>query len=130
MMGKIIAYIKKLIKNLILIFKVDWIDSIRINSLLPFEQKIKFPILLFKSELKIKNGKVIIDVEKDKIKFGMLKLGLRHSVNVMSHRGICIWLNNGNLIFKGAGLIGNGSSIQLMGGGDCFREELWNNRQF
>lgn len=112
--------IKIIIKKIIFIFKVDWINTIRINLLLPFRQRKHLPILLFKSSLKIKKGKILLDVDQKNIKFGMLKLGLKHSGNIISSKGICINLNSGNLIFKGSGIIGNGSTIQLLGGNIIF----------
>ncbi len=108
--------IKIIIKTLIFVFKVDWINTFRINSLLPYQQRKYLPILVFKSKLKIKKGKISLDVDQKDIKFGMLKLGLKHSDNIISNKGICINLNSGDLVFKGSGIIGNGSSIQLLGG--------------
>lgn len=54
----------------------------------------------------------MIDVSMREIKFGMLKLGIKNENSILSKTGICI-SNNGKLVLKGSGVIGNGSSITI-----------------
>lgn len=111
---------KKLIKQILLFFKVDWIDTIWLNLFcLPFKQGRKFPILLFNAKLRVSRrmghtviGSIKLRVSDDNIKFGMIKLGINYAKNVFVRTGIQIDLrSSGGLVFYGSGIIGNGSNI-------------------
>lgn len=109
---------KRLIKQILLFFKVDWIDTIRLNLFfLPFRQGKKFPILLFNAKLHVANrnglGSVVnLCVSDCNIKFGMIKLGINYAKNVFVRTGIQIDLrSSGGLVFYGSGIMGNGSNI-------------------
>ncbi len=77
---------------------------------LPFKQAIKLPILLCKPELAECKGKIYI--ECDKIRFGMVKWGVR-TQGVYPNNGI-IYKNTGGVIWiKGFCQIGNNSSLLI-----------------
>lgn len=105
--------IRRLVKQTLIFFKIDWIDTLRINLFcLPFRQGYKFPILLFHSRLHLGRGKVEICVPNNRIRFGMIKLGINYAKNVFTNTGIQIDIrSSGKLIFHGSGIMGNGSNI-------------------
>lgn len=106
---------KKLVKSFLLFIKVDWIDTIRMNLFfLPFRQGRKFPILLFKAKLHVakSRGGVKLLVPEENVHFGMIKLGVNYAKNIFVSTGIQIDLrSSGSLIFRGSGIMGNGSNI-------------------
>lgn len=105
---------RKLLRALKLFIKVDWIDTFRINSMLPFRQGKHFPILLFNAHLRAKKGSIILNCDDSQCRFGIIKLGIAHSPNICSNSGVNLHVKNGRLIFNGAGIIGNGSSIECL----------------
>lgn len=113
-----LSFAKYIYKSILMFFKTDWVNTSLINLFyLPFRQGCKFPILLFHSKLSIrKDSRIIIDCDDSDCHFGMIKLGLKHSGNVLTCSGINLNLQSGELIFKGAGIMGNGCCIQTLGG--------------
>lgn len=100
-----------------LLLKVNWLRTIFFNlKHLPFEQALRLPILLYHPGTICGSGKYVLDVPTDKVKFGMLKLGIKNETSILDRTGICI-SNSGTLVIKGAGVIGNGSSIIIGKGG-------------
>lgn len=105
--------LKNVVKAMLLAFKIDWIDTLRINLFhLPFRQGRKLPILLFRAKLHIMQGaQVQLNVKDEDCCFGMIKLGCQYSRNVLSPIGVQIDLRMGKLVFNGAAIMGCGSSI-------------------
>lgn len=68
------------------------------------------PILLYNPGRIYGNGLYVIDIPLDEIKFGMLKLGVKNEESILTKTGVVI-SNFGTLIFKGAGVLGNGCSL-------------------
>ena len=97
--------------------KIDWCHSIYFNfNSLPLCQAIKLPILLYgHSTINVRNGKVRINIERNKLRFGIIKLGIRHEISCISNIGVQIE-NYGTIIFNGSMLIGNGSVISVKKG--------------
>ena len=92
---------------------MNWWRTILFNfKHLPFSQAIHLPILLYRPGSISGNGMFVLDVEREKVKFGMLKLGVKNENSILTKTGICI-SNNGKIIFKGAGVIGNGCSLTI-----------------
>lgn len=108
-----IIFIKKIIKQILLFFKIDWWNTIRINLFnLPLKQGKKFPILLFNAKVHIRHkAQIKLEIPNKDCHFGIIKLGCRYIENVITPSGIQIDLRTGTLIFKGSGIIGNGSNI-------------------
>lgn len=108
-------------QRLLNILSVDLLNTIRVNSQLPFKQFVKFPIWVYKCKvdsLPPHNG-IVIDCNC--IKSGMIRLGLRTSGLYMSKNGININISeSGQLIFKGPGYMGNNSSIEIGPNGKIF----------
>lgn len=103
-------------------FKIDFINTIRINAKLPLKQAIKLPILLYNSRIDSLRGQIIID-NKD-VCFNMISLGKRSSILNIRKNGIGISLSKGStLIFKGPGYMGNDSSIETRLNGELTFEK-------
>lgn len=103
----------RIIDKVRLFCKVNWFRTVYFNcKYLPFYQARHLPILLYHPGTICGYGSYIIDVEQDKVKFGMLKLGVKNENSVLTRTGICI-SNSGKLIFKGSGVIGNGCSLTI-----------------
>ena len=103
----------RIIDKVRLFCKVNWFRTVYFNyKYLPFYQATHLPILLYHPGTICGNGSYILDVEHDKVKFGMLKLGVKNENSVLTKTGICI-SNSGKLIFKGSGVIGNGCSLTI-----------------
>lgn len=101
----------RLIHKLRLFCGVSWLRTIYFNfRYLPYRQAIRLPILLYHPEGICGNGLYVIDVPLEEIKFGMLKLGVKNEESVLTKTGVVI-SNFGTLIFKGAGVLGNGCSL-------------------
>ena len=115
----LLTQLKSLAKALMLAFRVDWIDTLRINLChLPFRQGRKLPILLFKAKLHIMQGaSVRLNVKDEDCRFGMIKLGCQYSKNVLATTGVQIDLRTGGLVFNGAGIMGCGSNVITRKGG-------------
>jgi len=92
------------------IFSISWIDTIRINSKLPFKQFVKMPIFLYGSKIDMLNGTICI--RNDIVTTGMIHLGQRTSGFCGSKNGIFISISGG-AIFKGPGYMGNNSVIEI-----------------
>lgn len=103
-------------RKLKFILKIDWINSLRVNFHLPFSQARHMPILLFRSRVTLHNAQIQLLCNAKKCCFGMIKLGLQHAENVVNEQGVNIKMESGKIIFRGSGIIGNGSSIETMGG--------------
>lgn len=115
--------LKKISKVCIVIFKIDWLDTLRINLChLPLRKGIKFPILLYHAQLKIaQSANVEINIPAEKCIFGMIKMGCAYANNVISSIGIKINLGeNSRLVFAGSAVIGNGSSIEARQNGNIY----------
>ena len=115
----LLTQLKSLAKVLMLAFRVDWTDTLRINLChLPFRQGRKLPILLFKAKLHIMQGaSVKLNVKDADCRFGMIKLGCQYSKNVLATTGVQIDLRTGGLVFNGAGIMGCGSNVITRKGG-------------
>lgn len=102
-----------IINKIRLFCKVNWVRTIYFNyKHLPFYQAKHLPILLYHPGAICGNGSYVLDIERDKVKFGMLKLGVKHENSILTKTGICI-SNAGKIVFKGAGVIGNGCSLTV-----------------
>ena len=115
--------IKKTLKVCIEFFKIDWVDTLRINLYyLPLNKGIKFPILLYHAQLKIaRNASIEINNPVGKCIFGMIKMGCSYANNVISPIGVKINLgNNSKLVFAGSAIIGNGSSLEARQNGKIY----------
>ncbi|WP_368335885.1 hypothetical protein [Phocaeicola dorei] len=103
--------IKKMYRLITLFFKVNWLKTIIFNFIkLPISQSQYLPILIYKGSKClhfIRKGHVILDTS-EKLSFGMIKLGIKHESCCLSKNGI-ILDNSGIIIFKGSGVVGNGS---------------------
>lgn len=105
------GFIKHTMDIVAMFIEVDWIKTIRLNfHCLPFDYAIKLPILLYHSKIDHLTGS--IRIESDIIKFGMIKLGIKHEVICTSNLGVVID-NRGVIVFRGAGVLGNGSVISI-----------------
>lgn len=115
----LLTQLKSLVKAVLLAFRVDWIDTLRINLIhLPFRQGRKLPILLFKAKLHIMQGaSVRLNVKDEDCRFGMIKLGCQYSKNVLATTGVQIDLRTGGLVFNGASIMGCGSNVVTRNGG-------------
>ena len=103
--------IKSILKFIRSVLKVSWALSIYFNlKYLPFKQAKHLPILLYHPASIKGKGIVVLNVNKENIKMGMIKLGLKHEECVLSRIGVSI-CNEGTIEFNGSGLLGNGSSI-------------------
>lgn len=99
-----------LIKKLKRFWCISWIKTILFCFYhLPFKQACKIPILIYRGEGLGLKGKIEIDSEK--IWFGMIQLGYRW-IPVVPFSGM-ILTNRGKIIFKGKCSIGNASSIRV-----------------
>ena len=78
---------------------------------LPFKQAIFLPIYLRKPQLLTLKGKVIIQAGGDKIKPGMIRLGV-FGVSIYPSKGI-MFQNRGTVVFRGRCSIGNDSYISV-----------------
>lgn len=76
---------------------------------LPFNEAIKFPILLYKPRLLKLKGSIKIESE---IKFGMIRLGFPQ-VSLYPNSGIVFENHGGTIIFKGTCFVGNNSAISI-----------------
>ena len=103
----------RIIDKIRLFCKVNWVRTIYFNyKHLPFYQAKHLPIFLYHPGAICGNGSYVLDVEMDKIKFGMLKLGVKNENSIITKTGICI-SNAGKIVFKGSGVIGNGCSLTV-----------------
>lgn len=101
----------RLIHKLRLFYEVSWLRTIYFNFRhLPYQQAFRLPILLYNPGRIYGNGLYVIDVPLGNIKFGMLKLGVKNEESILTKTGVAI-SNFGTLIFKGAGVLGNGCSL-------------------
>lgn len=101
----------RLIHKLLLFYEVSWLRTIYFNFRhLPYRQAFRLPILLYNPGRIYGNGLYVIDVPLGNIKFGMLKLGVKNEESILTKTGVVI-SNSGTLIFKGAGVLGNGCSL-------------------
>ena len=75
---------------------------------LPFKQAIYLPILLYKPHFLKLKGKV--QIESDKIKFGMIRMGFR-TCGIYPNTGISWENHGGSILFKGSFKIGNDSYL-------------------
>lgn len=101
----------RLIHKLQLFYNVSWLRTIYFNFRhLPYRQAFRLPILLYNPGRIYGNGLYVIDILLEEIKFGMLKLGVRNEDSILTKTGVVI-SNFGTLIFKGAGVLGNGCSL-------------------
>lgn len=101
----------RLIHKLRLFYEVSWLRTIYFNFRhLPYRQAFRLPILLYNPGRIYGNGLYVIDIPLEEIKFGMLKLGVRNEDSILTKTGVVI-SNFGTLIFKGAGVLGNGCSL-------------------
>lgn len=60
----------------------------------------------------------------------MIKLGIKHEATCISKQGVVLQ-NNGTIIFKGCGVIGNGTIFSIKK--KCYiinRRKFWYNRKF
>ena len=95
------------------LLKLSWVKTIYFNfKYLPFNQAIKLPIFLFNPHIKISNqGGVKID--SNTIDTGMIQLGYDY---IEPYPGCGIQLSvSGRIVFKGKCLIGNRSTIYVLG---------------
>lgn len=104
-------YVYHLLRKIYRLFWIDWYSTIRINSKLPFRQAIKLPIFAYRCKIDSLKGRINID--SDKVYFGMIRLGLRTTGLCGNKNGMNIDLWKGTLTFKGAGYIGNNSAIAV-----------------
>lgn len=103
----------RVIDKVRLFCKVNWLRTVYFNyKYLPFCQAKYLPILLYHPGTICGKGSYIIDVDQGKVKFGMLKLGVKNENSILTKTGICI-SNLGKVIFKGSGVIGNGCSLTI-----------------
>lgn len=103
----------RIIDEIRLFCKVNWLRSILFNfQHLPYYQARHLPILLYHPGTICGNGSYVLEVERNKLKFGMLKLGVKNENSILSQTGICL-SNFGKIIFKGSGVIGNGCSLTI-----------------
>lgn len=103
----------RMINTFRLFMKVSWCRTIYFNfKHLPYRQAVHLPILLYHPGSISGRGFFVLDVSMRDIKFGMLKFGVKNENSILSKTGICI-SNNGKLVLKGSGVIGNGSSITI-----------------
>ena len=101
----------RLIHKLLLFYEVSWLRTIYFNFRhLPYRQAFRLPILLYNPGRIYGTGLYVIDVPLGNIKFGMLKLGVKNEESILTKTGVVI-SNSGTLIFKGAGVLGNGCSL-------------------
>lgn len=106
---------KKFIYNVLQFLRIDWVDTLILNfTKLPIRQAIKIPILLYKTKINYFGGGGI-RIDASDISFGMIKLGIKHEPGILS-KGFRLE-NYGLLIFKGAGVLGNGSVLVVKRGG-------------
>jgi len=98
-------------------FRIDWISTLRFNfHYLPLNQAIKLPFFLYKSKLIAMKGKVTL--QTDKIKPGMVKLGIQ-MVNIYYEKVGFVWENQGGeIIIKGRGELGAGSAVSIFNSGN------------
>ena len=103
------------IMKILSLFSNLWIfrsifSSIYFNfRLLPFNQAIKLPILLYKPKFgKLRHGSVIIDC---KVEPGMIRIG-HNVVNLYPNNGCMIDIK-GSIVFKGRCLMGNNTRISV-----------------
>lgn len=64
------------------------------------------PILLYHPDSICGNGIYVLDAERENVKFGMIKLGVKNENSILIKTGICI-SNKGKIICKGERGIGN-----------------------
>lgn len=103
----------RIIEKIRLFCKVNWGQTIIFNyKHLPFYQAKHLPMLLYHPGTIRGKGTYILDVEQGKVKFGMLKLGVKNENSILTKTGICI-SNSGKIIFKGSGVMGNGCSLTI-----------------
>lgn len=96
----------KLCKSFI---SINWIMTLVVNfKYLPLKQALKFPIFVYRLSFCSGKGKILIS--SNIIVPGMIKLGIKHEPSCISFQGIHI-INNGTIVFKGSGILGNGSSL-------------------
>lgn len=89
------------------------IETIYFNfHYLPFRQAIHLPILLYKPHLKKCNGSIKIDTDKQKVTFGMIRLGFP-SCSVYPNNGITWENKGGKVVYKGKCRIGNDSYLSF-----------------
>lgn len=89
----------------------DILNSIYFNiKYLPLRQAIKLPILL--SNVRLAKTKGSINIQADKIKFGMILIG-DHRSDVFPRQKTVFKNKGGKIIFKGDCIIGSSSSIVI-----------------
>jgi acetyltransferase-like isoleucine patch superfamily enzyme len=94
------------------LFYIDWIDTFRINSKLPWKIALYLPIWVYKC--KIESLKGSINIDSDYIKSGMIRLGQKNSPLFHTSCGFALSLSRGGkMIFKGPGMLGMGSAIEI-----------------
>lgn len=104
------------ITKIILFFKVQWLKTIVFNFYyLPIWQAIHLPFFIYKGCKCFSfshNGKIILDVLPHQLCTGMIKLGIKHEATCISKQGVVLQ-NSGTIIFKGCGVIGNGTIFSI-----------------
>lgn len=103
------------------IIEVSWVKSLLYNFMnLPFHQARHLPVLLYhphmdlRAFLRFGNGGGRIKLATRQVSFGMIKMG-KKSQSTCTSKGL--WLSNqGEIIFKGSALIGNGCKLEVKKG--------------
>ena len=99
------------------VFSVDWINTIRLNSKLPWKIARYLPIWVYKCKIYKLEGK--IEIDSDYIKVGMIRLGQNLTPLFHPSCGVTLSLSKGGLLaFKGPGMIGAGSAIEIGSSGN------------
>lgn len=97
-------------------FSISWFKTLVFNlSYLPLKKAFKLPVLLYNVRLS-GSGKYIFDIPTERIKFGMIKLGINYEPACYSRQPFVI-NNGGCIIFHGSVLAGNSSNITIHEGG-------------
>lgn len=102
--------VRNAIKHIRSLGKVDWIDTLRVNSKLPFSQFMKLPIWVYGCKIDSLSGSIRID--SSKVSSGMIRLGQRTTGLCGNSNSINLSVSGG-VIFKGPGYMGNNSALEV-----------------
>ena len=108
---KIISCIRYAFKDIMSLLKVDWIDTFRVNSKLPFSQFVKLPIWVYGCKIDALLGRIRIN--SSQVDCGMIRLGGPRTTGLCGNFNAINLTIYGDVIFKGPGYMGNNSAIEV-----------------
>lgn len=107
-----------IVRYIINFTKVNWRKTIICNfKFLDFKTALKLPIFIYNKCHLSGNGEIIIC--SNKVIPGMVKIGIKHETCCISRIGVII-KNEGKIIIKSSGIIGNGSCIETFPNGAIY----------